>query len=430
MDAILSFLKIFNLLFLIFLAASYLYQLVYAAVGLAGKRSYAEPEARTEHKFAAVISARNEERVIGQLIESLRHQRYPQGKLDIFVVADNCTDHTAAVAQDAGAVVFRRQNPDLAGKGYALDFLFRRILREYGDRGYEGYLIFDADNLVDEHFAAEMNKTFDRGGYDAITCYRNSKNFAANWLSACYSISFLQQCRFLNFPRCLLGTSCGVGGTGFLISDRLLRSHGGWPFHLLTEDIEFSADCAISGRTIGYCDRAVIFDEQPTSFRQSWVQRMRWTKGHYQVGGKYSLPLLQGSFQGGRAGLTCYDTLISVTPGVFPVLAAVVVNLACLLLCRAQPVYIAAPVMNLAGRFFLLLGAGYYLLTLVTGAATVASEWRRIPAPALKKLLYLPLYPLFLLTYLPIGVAALFRKVEWKPIRHTPVAEMHHVETY
>lgn len=421
----LQFLKCFNLIFFIFLAISYLYQLVYAAVGLTSKRFFAEPEAKKEHKFAAVISARNEERVIGELITSLIHQQYSGDKLDIFVVADNCTDHTAEAAQSAGAVVFRRYNPDETGKGYALDYLFRRILRDYGDRGYEGYFIFDADNIVDKHFVSEMNKTFDRGGYDAITCYRSSKNFGSNWLSACYSIWFLQQCRFLNFPRSLLGVSCGVGGTGFMISDRMVRSHGGWPFHLLTEDIEFSADCAVSGHTIGYCDRAVIFDEQPTSFRQSWSQRLRWSKGHYQVGGKYTLPLLRGSFQGGKRGLTCYDAFLSVTPGAFLILAVMLLNLSCALFCQTQPVYMAAPVLFLIGRFLILLGVGYYILTLITGTLTVISEWRRIPASRLKKLIYLPLYPLFILTYLPIGVAALFCKVEWKPIRHTSVAEAH-----
>ena len=102
----LLFLKIFDVAFFILLAVSYLYQLVYAAVGLTSKRSFAEPEAGTEHKFAAVVSARNEEGVIGELIASLRRQRYPADKLDIFVVADNCTDRTAEAAQNAGAVVF------------------------------------------------------------------------------------------------------------------------------------------------------------------------------------------------------------------------------------------------------------------------------------------------------------------------------------
>ena len=119
--------------------------------------------------------------------------------------------------------------------------------------------------------------------------------------------------------------------------------------------------------------------------------------------------------------------LLSVTPGAFVILAAVLVNLVCALLWKTQNFYIAAPVMPLIGRFFLLLCVGYYLLTLAAGVATVASEWRRISASWIKKLIYLPLYPLFLLSYLPISLAALFRKVEWKPIRHTSTAEMNHM---
>ncbi len=66
-------------------------------------------------------------------------------------------------------------------------------------------------------------------------------------------------------------------GTGFLISADVIRENGGWPYHLLTEDIEFSVSCALKGRRIGYCDKAVIYDEQPTVFRQSWDQRLRWS---------------------------------------------------------------------------------------------------------------------------------------------------------
>jgi len=56
----------------------------------------------------------------------------------------------------------------------------------------------------------------------------------------------------------------------------VLLEQGGWPYHLLTEDLQFSAECAAEGRRIGYCEGAVIYDEQPTSFRQSWDQRLRW----------------------------------------------------------------------------------------------------------------------------------------------------------
>lgn len=179
------------------------------------------------------------------------------------MVADNCTDDTAQVSRGPGAIVYERFNQHKKGKGYALDYLFRTLAHEGRDQ-YDGYLIFDADNLVDPNFVSEMNKVFDSGNYGAITCYRNSRNFGANWISAGYAIWFLREARFLNFPRMLLGSNCHVSGTGFLISADVIRENGGWPYHLLTEDIEFSVSCALKGRRIGYCDKAVIYDEQPT----------------------------------------------------------------------------------------------------------------------------------------------------------------------
>ena len=98
----------------------------------------------------------------------------------------------------------------------------------------------------------------------------------------------------------ILGTNCAISGTGFLVSSEVIRENGGWPFHLLTEDIEFSVNCAIEGKVIGYCDKAVIYDEQPVKFGQSWTQRLRWSKGFYQVDWHYSLGLIRGFFKGGR----------------------------------------------------------------------------------------------------------------------------------
>ena len=270
----------------------YLYQGFYVVVGLVRRRWSDRHQPAKLHRFAAIVSARNEEAVIGELLESLRKQDYPAELLDLYVVADNCTDGTAEAARRAGAFVYERFDQSRKGKGYAMDYLFRRLAEE-GKDVYDGYFVFDADNLVDPGFVAEMNRTFDRG-YDAVTCYRNSKNFGTNWISAGYSIWFLREARFLNFPRTLLGTNCHVSGTGFLVSAQVIRENGGWPFHLLTEDIQFSVDCAIQGRRIGYCDKAVVYDEQPTTFRQSWDQRLRWSKGFYQVDRAYTLPLLKG----------------------------------------------------------------------------------------------------------------------------------------
>ena len=100
--------------------------------------------------------------------------------------------------------------------------------------------MFDADNLVDPQFVREMNKMFDTGEYAALTSYRNSKNFCDNWISAGYALWFLREARYLNRPRTQLGVNCAVSGTGFPVAADVIREDGGWPYHLLTEDIEFS----------------------------------------------------------------------------------------------------------------------------------------------------------------------------------------------
>ena len=106
-------------------AACYCYQAVYAVVRLARKRRKYQAEKLC--RYGVLIAARNEQAVIGQLIDSIRGQDYPQDLLDIFVVADNCTDDTAQVARARGATVYERQNKYLVGKGYALHFLLGKI---------------------------------------------------------------------------------------------------------------------------------------------------------------------------------------------------------------------------------------------------------------------------------------------------------------
>jgi len=418
-----QFVETFNMLLGAVITLLYLYQAGYLVIGLLRRRRRDRHQPHQLHRYAALISARNEEGVIAELIASLKRQNYPARLLDIYVVADNCTDNTAAAAVAAGARVYRRFNHIEVGKGYALDFLLKK-LEEDGLAGrYDGYFIFDADNIVDPNFVSEMNRTFDRGGYAAITGYRNSKNFGENWITAGYSIWFLREARFLNSARMALGSSCHVSGTGFLISADVVREKGGWPYHLLTEDLQFSAECAAEGKRIGYCEGAVIYDEQPTSFRQSWDQRLRWSKGFYQVDGKYGLSLLKGIFRGGRRGLSCYDLLLTITPGVLLSALGGAFQLVVALACLSAPAYLARYILQTAGDFlvngFLTFYAGMFLY----GALVVLSEWRAIRATAWEKVKYLAVFPIFMLTYIPISVAAIFQKVEWKPIRHKSLAQ-------
>ena len=180
-----SFIDIFNFSVFAVFTICYTYQLFYVLVVLTRKPK--EHVAKKNHRFAVVVSARNESAVIGDLIHSIKVQNYPAELIDVFVIADNCTDNTAEVAREAGAIVFPRHNTEQVGKGYALDYgFYGHPRRSTPTRGYEAYFVFDADNVLDVNYFREMNKTFDAGA-KASTSYRNSKNYGSNWISAGYA---------------------------------------------------------------------------------------------------------------------------------------------------------------------------------------------------------------------------------------------------
>lgn len=406
------------------LAVLYAYQAFYVIVGLLRRKHPLSQQAKTLHRYAVLISARNEEEVIGELIESLHQQDYPKELLDIYVIADNCTDATAQVARQAGAHVYERFDRVRVGKGYAMDWFFHRLKEEGKDAVYDGYFVFDADNIVDPAFVREMNNVFDSGEYAAITCYRNSKNYASNWISAGYSLWFLREARFLNFSRMQMGTGCAISGTGFLVSSQVVRENGGWPFHLLTEDIQFSIDCAVQGRRIGYCDKAVVYDEQPTTFQQSWNQRMRWSKGFYQVAARYIGGLFRGCFTQKKGRFACYDMMMTVAPGMLLTMGVLGVNIFILLSALTEPRIVATELVQDSVLFVMDNLFNFYLVMLLYGAVTLAVEWKAIHAKPVQKVMYLFTFPLFMLTYVPISLAALVRRVEWKPIRHNSSASL------
>lgn len=387
----------------------YAYQFFYIFVGLLKKPK--EYSAKTQHRYAVVVSARNESSVIGNLIRSIRNQKYPEELVDIFVIADNCTDNTAEVAREAGAIVYERFNKELVGKGYALDWLFKIIKSDHADKNYEAFIIFDADNILDPNYIAEMNKVFDNG-YRIITSYRNSKNFDGNWIAAGYSLWFLREARYLNNARMTLGTSCAISGTGFLVSADVIEENGGWIHHLLTEDIEFTTDSIIKGEKIGYCANAVLYDEQPTLFSQSYTQRLRWAKGFYQVFKNYGAKLVKGVFKG---SFSCFDMFMTISPAMLLTLLSIFVNVI------AIPVGIInhSPDLPLLIKTLAHTLVNFYGLFFLLGTITAITEWNQIHCSKAKRIGYLFTFPLFMLTYVPIAIVALFRKIEWKPISHS-----------
>ncbi len=411
-----------NYLIFVILFFCYAYQFLYVPVPIVARlrkllphKKHGKERPVELRRYAVMSCARNEESVIGELIDSIGMQTYPAELITRFVLADNCTDKTAEVAREHGAVVYERFNMEKVGKGYALDELLAHIREDYGDI-FDGYIVFDSDNLLKPDYIEQMNKTA-CDGYDIVTSYRNSKNYGDNWISAGYGLYFLRDSRYLNHSRTLLGTSCVVSGTGFLFSRRILNKNGGWPYHMLSEDIEFTADQVLDGEEIGFCPDAEFFDEQPIKFSQSWRQRMRWAKGYLQMfrqyGGRLFCGMLRGNF-------ICYDMTMSTMPALLLSVVGVVANvlIAVLGVLRGDNIMIA--ITSILQNF-----ASAYLTLFVMGLITTITEWRHIRARVFKKILYMFTFPFFMFTYIPISFFAIFTKVTWKPIEHHVVGRSH-----
>ncbi len=402
-------LKYLNFIITLLFFVCYSYQLFYIPVPWLFGKKKKSPPTDMHHRYAVLICARNEERVIGDLIGSLHRQTYDIGKLTIFVMADNCTDNTAAAARAAGATVYERQDPKQVGKGYALSSLMEHLASDYPE-GFDGYFVFDADNILREDYVEKMDRVFS-DGHEIVTSYRNSKNYGSNWISAGCALWFLRESRYLNHARYLLGTSCAVSGTGFLFSRRIALEMNGWPFHMLTEDIEFSVHQITRGRKIAFCAEAELFDEQPVSFSQSWRQRMRWSRGFLQVFRGYGFKLVKGIFRG---SFSCFDMAMNTSPAFILSIVSIILNLFLGIrgACKGDDVMIA--VQSLGEMI-----ANVYLSLFAVGLVTTITEWKRIHASPVKKIVYLFTFPLYMFTYMPISIAALFVNPGWKPISHS-----------
>lgn len=398
--------EIINFVIMCLFFLCYSYQFFYIPVSLFGRHK--PHKAAKLHRFAVLIAARNERAVLGELIDSIRGQDYPAELVDIYVLADNCTDDTAAVAAAHGAIVYNRYSTAQVGKGYALNFLLSEI--SLADEKYDAYFVLDADNVLAPNYISEMNRTFS-DGYRIITSYRNSKNYGDNWISAGYALWFLREARYLNNARMLLNTSCAVSGTGFLFSQEILERCGGWNFFLLTEDIEFTIDNVVRGEKIGYCPTAVVYDEQPVSFRQSWRQRLRWSRGYIQVFARYGGELMRGIFK--TRSSSCYDMAMNIMPAAVLTSLSVVINIAAAFVSFRSGRDLSALGVSIGTTVFNL-----YMTLFVLGAITTVTEWRQIYCGTGKKIFYVFTFPIFMFTYLPICVASLFKDVSWQPIDH------------
>lgn len=368
------------------------------------------PATDKKYRYAVVIAARNEERVIGNLIASIRAQTY-QGVLDIIVVADNCTDNTAALCRSLGASVYERHDESRQRKGYALEFLFSALEKDHAISYYDGFFIFDADNLLAPDFVERMNEAF-ASGEKIVTSYRNTKNFDTNAISSAYGIHFYQNSMSKHRPRSILGLGTHLTGTGYLISSELLA--GGWHYVTFTEDDQITMVMSGRGHKVAYVEAAEFFDEQPTGFRTVFRQRVRWAKGRLTNFFKYGGKAFAGIFR--YKSFTCYDMFTHYFPyGLITWVIGTIYPLCSLVYGLFHPgTYdYSAMASNILTAF-----GTQYLYSLVFGALTVLREHKHIRCSGGKLTLYVFTYPWFNMISVPVYIAAIFMHVRWKPIVH------------
>ena len=381
----------------------WIYQLVISVCSLIKVKDKPLVEDK-EHRFMMIVPAHNEEKVVKDLVESLKKLDYKKELYDIYVIADNCTDATAQIAKEAGAIVYEREDAEHKTKGYALQWFLKQKIEE--DAPYDAFCIFDADNIVDKNFLKAMNKKLNQGE-DVVQGYRDIKNPSDSWVTAGYALFYWTMNRFYHLARYNLGLSPLINGTGFMVKFDVVKPEG-WNTKTLTEDIEFSLKRIIAGKKLGWATDAIVYDEQPVGFKQSWSQRSRWTVGHIQCLHEYTKPLAVAVKE--NKTVMNLDGLLYMLGSIPMFVLTILLLVLNVVIFLTNGMTVQELIMN-AIRYIV----PTFFVPILTGIMIMIIDKKPI-RPMLKGL---ALYPLFLGSWLLINFKCLFkRNTSWEKIEH------------
>jgi cellulose synthase/poly-beta-1,6-N-acetylglucosamine synthase-like glycosyltransferase len=290
-------------------------------------------------RFALIVPAHDEATGIAATVRSLLMLDWPRPLRQVLVVADNCTDDTAALARAAGALVLERHDEARRGKGYALARAFAWAL----EQGFDAVVVVDADTVVSGNllraFALRLG-----AGAQAIQADYRVRNPDASWRTRLMTIALAAFHQVRSLGRSRLGVSCGLRGNGMCLRAALLRAVPYDAFSLV-EDLEYGLRLGTAGYRVEYAPEAQVFGEMVAGGAAARSQRLRWEGGRALMRKAHGLPLL-------RRGLLRRDALT--LDLAFDVLVPPLAQL------------------WLAALALLALGAGLWVLLGVGGAAAVS----------------------------------------------------------
>lgn len=374
---------------------------VFTAIGAFLKKR----EKKTKNKnnfFAILVAARNEETVIKNLINSLKNQNYPSDKFEIYVIVNNCTDNTLSVAKKAGAKIIECTEKTKT-KGDVLKFAFNELK---DNKKIDAYVIFDADNVVHSDFLSKMNDTINNG-YAVAQGFRDTKNISDNWLTCSYALLYYTQSLFINESRYKMGKSSFINGTGFTIKKEVIDKYGFNP-KTMTEDIEFTALCALNGEKIAFVSDAITYDEQVCSFKVSFNQRKRWSFGTVECLKEYFPMLLKKGIK--DRNFECIDVAIFYLAVIFQVILAVV----SIVMFVYGLFYSDATFKTQLFYYLIAFGISYIIGTLFR-IFLLKKNHKSIK----DNIGGIFLFDLFVLSWIPVNFISIFmKKCDWNQIKH------------
>lgn len=235
-------------------------------------------------RFALMTPAHNEQEVIAATVRRLREIDYPAASFDVHVVADHCSDATAATAEAAGACVHIRADEPRGRKGYAVDWLIKRLLAD--ERRYDAIAIFDADSRVDPRFLVAVQPMLAQGA-QVIQGRHVIANPGNSLFSALADADMRLNNRIRNQAKENLGLSSRLMGDAMIFRRQVLEQYPWIGAQSLTEDRDYGIYLVTQGVRIRYTPDAVSLGQAVARWTDATPQRLRWYGGAFDLQRRY-----------------------------------------------------------------------------------------------------------------------------------------------